>query len=853
MLPEALISSPPAGQVNPGESPTLATGFLRRISALALPWVLLALLAGAAPGDAAGDPWRAQWIGVAAPDAPNRWIAFRKEFRLEEPPRTAIARIAVDSKYWLWVNGHLVVFEGQLKRGPTPRDTYYDAVSLAPYLRAGENTIALLVWYWGKDGFSHHDSGRAGLLFDASLDGEPLLSDSGWKARIHPAFGSTPPPHPNFRLPEHNIQFDARRDLTGWSQPGYDDNGWPTARELGTPPTAPWNALLPRPIPLWKNSGLQSYVNSAELPTESTGDTVVARLPYNAQITPYLEIDAPAGLELHVLTDNYIDGGAETVRGVYITRDGVQKYESLGWMNGHDVRYVIPKGVKILSLRYRETGYGAEMIGSFEADDPALNSLWQKAQRTLYVTMRDTYMDTPGRERAQWWGDEVNELGEAFYVFDPVAGPRLARKGIYELVRWQRADGSLYSPVPAGIPAVRSTLKSPTPSDGSWDRELPLQMLASVGWYGFWTYYWYTGDRQTISDAYPAVREYLRLWRLDENGLVVHRPGEWDWGDWGENIDMAVLENAWYYLALKGAAEMAVLTGHERDAPEYRSRMRRIRSAFERTFWTGDRYRSPGYSGTTDDRANAMAVVAGLARTENYPALRRVLREEEHASPYMEKYVLEALFQMDAPDEAMQRMKGRYAKQIESPITTLWEGWGLGAEGYGGGTYNHAWSGGPLTLLSQYGAGIAPTRPGWASYSVLPRMGSLRKIDAIVPTPRGNIRVELRREDAEFRMRLHAPAGADGVAGVPNGAGEVRRITVNGAEVWRDGKAVSSGLAVRVVGVDERWIRISVPPGEWTISAETPAPTGEECQKEGGTSTRLCAPAESATGEAMTT
>ncbi|MFR7465122.1 MAG: hypothetical protein ACLUVG_09725 [Phocaeicola vulgatus] len=30
--------------------------------------------------------------------------------------------------------------------------------------------------------------------------------------------------------------------------------------------------------------------------------------------------------------------------------------------------------------------------------------MWEKSQRTLYITMRDTYMDCPDRERAQWWG-----------------------------------------------------------------------------------------------------------------------------------------------------------------------------------------------------------------------------------------------------------------------------------------------------------------------------------------------------------------------------------------------------------------------------------------------------------------
>ncbi|MFP4367340.1 MAG: hypothetical protein ACOCU3_00265 [bacterium] len=46
-------------------------------------------------------------------------------------------------------------------------------------------------------------------------------------------------------------------------------------------------------------------------------------------------------------------------------------------------------------------------------------------------------------------------------------------------------------------------------------------------------------------------------------------------------------------------------------------------------------------------------------------------------------------------------------------ITTLWEGWGIGRSGYGGGSANHAWSGGGLTILSQYVAGIYPVEPAY--------------------------------------------------------------------------------------------------------------------------------------------
>jgi alpha-L-rhamnosidase len=104
--------------------------------------------------------WKAAWISSAGnTNKANNWTAFRKIIDLKLVPVTVIARIAVDSKYWLWINGRLVVFEGGLKRGPNPEDTYYDEVDIAPYLKKGKNTIAVLAVYFGKDGFSHKSSG----------------------------------------------------------------------------------------------------------------------------------------------------------------------------------------------------------------------------------------------------------------------------------------------------------------------------------------------------------------------------------------------------------------------------------------------------------------------------------------------------------------------------------------------------------------------------------------------------------------------------------------------------------------------------------------------------------------------
>lgn len=699
----------------------------------------------------AKSDWKAQWINTEhCQSASNTWLAYRKTVTIADVPNALTAHIAADSKYWLWINGRMVVFEGGLKRGPTPYDTYYDSVEIAPYLVSGENTIAVLVWHFGKNGFSHVNSGLAALLFEAIAPGLEIVSDKTWNCTVYNAYQNTEAPFPNYRLSESNIRFDARLAQEGWNMPGFR-NTFPGAEIASVVGKAPLGKLVERPIPLFKDFGLKEYPT---LRQSAKGDTLICRLPYNCQFTPYLKIEATEGLTIHMKTDNYNGGGPENVRAEYITRNGVQEYESYGWMSGHEMWYILPEGVKVLEVKFRETGYDTEFAGSFQCNDPFLNELWKRSARTLYITMRDTYMDCPERERAQWWGDEVNELGEAFYALSP-SSHKLAVKGIYELMNWQRADGSLFAPVPAG----------------NWSKELPLQILASVGWYGFYTQYYYSGDSTFIPAIYDRLHRYLHeTWKVDKSGLPIERAGEWSWGDWGEQIDMGVLTNCWYYLALKAEKEFAIQLGKTDDAEEISQMMNSIEKCFNTKFWTGTAYRSPGYHGENDDRSQAMAVLSGLASKDKYPAILKLLKKEFHASPYMEKYVLEALFYMNAPEVALQRMRDRYADMLSyKEYTTLFEGWGVGNEGWGVGTINHAWSGGPLTLLSQKVCGIEPTSPGFRTFQVKPQMGSLTEASATVPTHYGDIKVDLRKSRRNILIEIQVPEQTSAVVISPKG------------------------------------------------------------------------------------
>lgn len=317
----------------------------------------------------------------------------------------------------------------------------------------------------------------------------------------------------------------------------------------------------------------------------------------------------------------------------------------------------------------------------------------------------------------------------------------------------------VYSPVPAGNRVI----------------ELPLQMLASVGWYGFHTQYWFSGDSTFVAEVYPKVQRYLLgtgLWEFKDNGLLNVRQGDWNWGDWGDDIDTEVLTNCWYYLALRSQKEFARILGKQRDAETIEALMKRISDAFDAQYWTGSAYRDPNYKKQTDDRAQAMAVVSGLASPDKYPALFETLKKEYHASPYMEKYVLEALFKMGHADFAIERMKSRYAKMLKYDYTTLFEGWGIGSEGFGGGTINHAWSGGPLTILSQKLCGIEPTAPGFQTFDVKPQLGTLKTASAALETNYGMIRVSISRKSVKSHvasLAIEVPEGTTATVTASNG------------------------------------------------------------------------------------
>ena len=710
--------------------------------------------------------WKAKWIWDKENlTEKNVWMCLNKKVVIDEIPASLVADVSADSKYWLYINGETVVFEGGVKRGPDKNSSYYDSVDIAPYLRKGKNSICALVWYWDNEkSYSYCGSGQGGFLFEAIGEGISIVSDKSWKAKRNPAYVDSPLYPPNYRIPEYSIYFDARKDMSGWINADYDFSSWENATEYANGGEGAYGNLHPRGIPFLKDFGLKDYENSKDYEnykvTKLFGEKITVDIPYNAQLTPYLKVIAPAGKKIRITTENTLIGA---VSSTYVTKEGEQEFETLGWFNGEHITYKIPRGVTVVELKYRETGYNTSFSGNFKCDDEFLNSLWQKSLRTLYVTMRDNFMDCPDRERAQWWGDVTNEMIMTMYSLNSNSY-LLYQKGAQAMISHVDESKVLQTVVPI--------------KDDYF--ELPMQQLAGI--VGFYTYYEYTGDADFVAKVYDAALDYLKLWEMGENNLVVHRGGSWDWADWGDKEDMTAIENAWVYYALSTTEKMAHILGRDEDFAFFTERKAAIANGYK-ALWTDEGFRSDDAK-KPDDRANALAVLAGLADKEQYKTITNVLTTTKNSSPYMEYYVLEALCKMGEYEAAKERITQRYNGMVTEDYSTLWEFW----ESWQG-TKNHAWSGGPLVIMSKHFAGIRPLETGYEKVEINPQYSLSDSMNCTVPSVKGLITLDYDNTAENCIISLTLPQGMKAVLYAPDNA----VITVN-SEVYYQNGEYSDGI-----------------------------------------------------------
>jgi hypothetical protein len=263
---------------------------------------------------------------------------------------------------------------------------------------------------------------------------------------------------------------------------------------------------------------------------------------------------------------------------------------------------------------------------------------------------------------------------------------------------------------------------------------------------------------------------------------------------------------------------MALVTGHEADLPAIDARLEDINSTFDGKYWKGNYYMSAQVS-DPDDRANAMAVNAGLADPSKWAAIHKVLTQKTNASCFFDRWVFEALCTMGKQDDAMLRMYDRYQTMIPSSITTLWEHydrwWASRVNAFdAASSLNHGWNP-PAILLSQTIAGISPEAPGWGTYHVLPKEAFLTSIKCVVPSLKGKVTMALKKTAAEYSLTLTSPPNSTAIVGIPKGSfTKLNSIKVNGVTIW-DGAYLGGVEGISWNGEDANYVKLNATPGTW--------------------------------------
>ena len=124
--------------------------------------------------------WSAQWITSPEADRGYGVYFFRKEFALDAKPAEFIVHVSADNRYKFYVNGT------QVAAGPAKGDVRnwsFDTVDLAPWLQAGDNLVAAVVWNFAEwRPVALMSLGQSAFLLQGNGDAERALdTGKGWQ------------------------------------------------------------------------------------------------------------------------------------------------------------------------------------------------------------------------------------------------------------------------------------------------------------------------------------------------------------------------------------------------------------------------------------------------------------------------------------------------------------------------------------------------------------------------------------------------------------------------------------------------------------------------------------------------
>ena len=752
--------------------------------------------------------WKAEWTGLdrsfawEAPEAPHTRLAaryFRKEFNAGASVKKATLYISGMGVYKLYVNG---VLTGNHELGPAPTDysksVFYNTFDVTDRLTEGANAIGVLLGngrfftmrvkkeqkgYWLDN---VRNFGFPKMLLQLEIEYEDgtkqtVVSDSSWKVT------ADGPIRANSEF--DGEEYDARKEMDGWSEAGFDDSGWLAAERTDAPggrlraqmmePIEVTQVLKPlsvteiRPgvhiVDMGQNmvGWLKIKVSGGE-----RGDTVRMRFAERLKEDGSLYMD---NIRTAEVTDTYVlkGGGIEEWHPVF-TYHGFRYAEITGW----------PGECTADDFEGQVIHDNLKVTGSFETSDSTLNRIYRNAVWGIRGNYRGMPTDCPQRdERQAWLGDRsTGSQGESF-IFSI---RNLYSKWLDDIEESQRPDGHLSDIAPNYWNSYTNNVTWPA------TYIIAAEML-----------YRQYGDMRPIEKHYPSMKKWMDCQMRDNmDGWIIRHD---QWGDWcmppdrPEDVDNPspdritdglLISTAYYHYLSLLMADFADRLGLEADVREFKSRADNVRAAFNKKYFNKEN----GYYGNNTVTANIVALECGLV-PEN--EMERVFSHVEyktetefggHVSSGLIgiQWFMRALSDYGRPDLALKAAMARdypsWGYMIENGATTIWELWNGNLGNPAMNSMNHVMLLGDLIIwYYQYLGGIRndPASAGFKQMIFKPEpLAPLTYVKADYETPYGLASSSWTLAGSRFDWTVIVPPNTSATVHVP--ARSMECVTVGG-------------------------------------------------------------------------
>lgn len=542
--------------------------------------------------------WQAWWIEPDPEDEPPRYIPaalLRKQFDVQKKVVRARAYATAHGIYTLHLNGQ-PVGDQVLTPGWTSyhKRLQYQCYDITALLREGTNAVGAMLgegWYrsglgWEKNwAFYGKKTGFLCQIHVEYADGSSqiILTDATWKCTRNGPIGKNEI--------YYGEDYDARKALKGWAEPGFDERTWQAVKLAQHPK----NLLLAQQgVPIRR---IQEIRPVAVFRTPK-GEWV-ADMGQNMVGWVRLRITASRGKVITLSHAEVLDKAGnfytENLRAAKqqirytAAGTGVETYEPQFTFMGF--RYVRVEGLDGPLLPEHVTGLviHSDMpeTGSFECSHPLVNQLQHNIQWGQKGNFLDIPTDCPQRdERLGWTGDAQAFAATAAYNMDVAA---FFQKWLQDLRAAQRGSGA----VPFVVPDVLNKISL---------EKIPL----SAGWSDAaviipWAMYQQYADRRLLEAQYPSMKAYVEYVRRQSGEGLVWKGGS-VFGDWlfyhpptGKVNDHAapdaytnhdLVATAFFAHSADLLAQTAAVLGRQDDARQYRQLFEDVRKVFVREFCT---------------------------------------------------------------------------------------------------------------------------------------------------------------------------------------------------------------------------------------------------------------------------